>query len=136
MNLADPSIFSKIGTNNSVGGIFRDNGIRWQPAWNAKGSRHLGAQMIVHLLSEGRLKIFKTCKHLIRTVPALPPDDYDPEDVNTDCEDHAWDALRYGVMRKRRMPEEEKIKNQRVQSDAKFGTDSISFNLNDYQPDF
>lgn len=41
---------------------------------------------------------FKTCQHLIRTLPALQHDINDPEDCDTDGEDHAPDALRYGLM--------------------------------------
>ena len=41
---------------------------------------------------------FSTCVHIIRTLPALQHDLNDPEDCNTDGEDHAPDALRYGVM--------------------------------------
>lgn len=45
-----------------------------------------------------RLKVFENCRHLIRTLPALPVDIRNPEDVDTDAEDHAYDALRYGLM--------------------------------------
>jgi phage terminase large subunit len=38
------------------------------------------------------------CPNLIRTLPALVHDPYDPEDVNSDCEDHAPDTARYGLM--------------------------------------
>lgn len=107
MNLADPSIFSNTGTDRSIGQIFREGGIKWQEAWNAKGSRVNGAQEIIRLLAEDKLKVFSTCKHWIRTVPSLPPDDINPEDVDTDAEDHAWDATRYGIMRRRRAPGEE-----------------------------
>lgn len=107
MNLADPSIFSKNGTNNTVGSTFRAGGVKWQEAWNAKGSRVNGAQEIIRLLSENKLKVFSTCKHWLRTVPSLPCDDINPEDVDSDAEDHAWDATRYGVMRRRRAPDEE-----------------------------
>ena len=107
INLADPSIFSKNGTDRSIGQIFRDNSVRWIEAWNAKGSRVNGAQEIIRLLAEGKLKIFRTCKHWLRTVPSLPPDELNPEDVDTTAEDHAWDATRYGVMRRRRRPDEE-----------------------------
>lgn len=41
---------------------------------------------------------FKTCTALIRTLPALQHDMTDPEDCDTDGEDHAPDALRYGLM--------------------------------------
>jgi len=47
--------------------------------------------------------VFNTCKHWLRTIPKLPPDSLNPEDVDTDAEDHAWDATRYGVMRARRI---------------------------------
>lgn len=43
-------------------------------------------------------QVFETCKDLIRTLPGLEHDDHDPEDVNSDGEDHAPDALRYGLM--------------------------------------
>jgi hypothetical protein len=106
MNLADPSIFSNSGADRSIGQIFRDCGVRWQEAWNAKGSRINGAQEIVRLLDENKLKVFSSCKHWLRTVPSIPPDPIKLEDVDTDAEDHAWDATRYGVMRRRRAPDE------------------------------
>jgi len=37
---------------------------------------------------------FDTCKHLIRTIPQLPYDAHKPEDVDTDAEDHLYDALK------------------------------------------
>jgi hypothetical protein len=92
MNLADPAIFSKIGADRSIGQIFRETGVKWQEAWNAKGSRVNGAQEIIRLLAEDKLKVFSTCKHWIRTVPSLPPDDDNPEDVDTDSEDHCFTA--------------------------------------------
>jgi hypothetical protein len=42
--------------------------------------------------------VFSTCVHIIRTLPALQHDLTDPEDCDTDGEDHAPDALRYGLM--------------------------------------
>lgn len=132
MCLADPAIFSKIGADRSIGQIFRENGVVWLPAWNAKGSRANGAQEVIRLLAEGRLKFFSTCKHCIRTLPALTPDDNNPEDVDTSEEDHLWDALRYGIMRKRRAPEAITTQSFSPQSDAVIGLDgSISFT-----PDF
>jgi hypothetical protein len=35
--------------------------------------------------------------NLIRTLPLLVLDEHNPEDVNTTQEDHAYDALRYGL---------------------------------------
>lgn len=44
------------------------------------------------------LYFFKTCVHTIRTLPALQHDLNNPEDCDTDGEDHAPDTLRYGCM--------------------------------------
>lgn len=43
-------------------------------------------------------QVFENCSNLIRTLPALVHDEHDPEDVDTKGEDHAPDALRYGLM--------------------------------------
>lgn len=39
------------------------------------------------------LRFTAECKHAIRTIPALPYDATKPEDVDTNAEDHAYDAL-------------------------------------------
>ena len=44
------------------------------------------------------LYLFENCTHLIRTLPVLTHDKHRIEDVDTSQEDHAADALRYGVM--------------------------------------
>lgn len=38
------------------------------------------------------------CRYLVRTLPAMVQDDHDPEDIDSAKDDHAVDALRYGVM--------------------------------------
>ena len=42
-----------------------------------------------------RLLVHSSCVNLIRTLPALPRDKKNPDDVDTTAEDHAPDALRY-----------------------------------------
>lgn len=42
--------------------------------------------------------VFSTCIHFIRTVPVLQHDPDNPEDINTDGEDHAGDEGRYACM--------------------------------------
>lgn len=44
------------------------------------------------------LYVFATCNHLIRTLPMMQHDPDKPEDLQSDSEDHACDALRYGLM--------------------------------------
>ncbi len=46
-----------------------------------------------------RLLVYSTCRNLIRTLPGLPRDPRHPEDVDTRAEDHAFDALRYLLLR-------------------------------------
>ena len=49
---------------------------------------------------EGRpyLVFTSNCKNCIETIPSLVRSDKNPEDVNTEGEDHLADALRYGLM--------------------------------------
>jgi hypothetical protein len=58
------------------------------------------------------MQVFNTCRHLIRTLPNLTYDESNVEDINSDLEDHAYDAIRYALMenpitpRKHHKPEE------------------------------
>ena len=45
-----------------------------------------------------RLVIHESCSYLTRTLPALPVDPDDSEDVDTDSDDHGYDALTGGLM--------------------------------------
>jgi hypothetical protein len=50
-----------------------------------------------------RLRVFRTCTNLIRTLPAMVRDPLDPEDLadtvqGKKTEDHAVDCLRYGLV--------------------------------------
>ena len=42
--------------------------------------------------------VFSTCKPFIRTLPNLVYSETDPEDIDTDLEDHDYDAMRYFFM--------------------------------------
>lgn len=44
------------------------------------------------------IQMFNTCRHLIRTLPNLTYDESNVEDINSDLEDHAYDAIRYALM--------------------------------------
>ena len=81
-------------------------GCRWRPSDRSPRSRINGKLEIHKRLSlretnDGQypsLFIFNNCINLIRTLPLLPCDKNNPEDVDTHTEDHAYDALRYGCM--------------------------------------
>jgi hypothetical protein len=71
------------------------------------GSRRMGAALVAQMLHFDRaedgsvpphrrplLRMHKRCEHLIRTLPALPVSPRDPEDVDTEAEDHPFDGLK------------------------------------------
>lgn len=97
--VADPSIFNDGGTE-SIGILMERERVIWDKGDN---SRIDGKMQIHHRLAfdgDGipMLYVFSTCKHFIRTIPALVYDETDVEDVDTDAEDHIYDELRYVCM--------------------------------------
>lgn len=78
-------------------------GCRWEASDKGPGSRVTGWQTLRDRLTSANIQpmedpgffVFKTCRHTIRTVPALPRDSKNIEDVNTDAEDHIGDMIRY-----------------------------------------
>jgi len=100
---ADSSIFDEGNNRRSIAHTYRDAGIRWKRADKSPGSRIAGWRLIRSLL-EGALEspperpglfVFDTCRHFIRTVPTLPRDDKNLDDVDTNAEDHVGDEMRY-----------------------------------------
>lgn len=81
-------------------------GIRWLPPDKGPGSRVTGWARIYEYLENATkspqerpgLFIFTTCTNLIRTLPALPRDEKDPDDIDSESEDHAGDALRMKLL--------------------------------------
>jgi hypothetical protein len=62
-------------------------------------------------------------------VPSLPPSDDNPEDVDTDAEDHLYDATRYGVMRRRRTPDAEQKSGDPEESTYKHDDDTYTMRV-------
>lgn len=129
MNPADSAIFAEIGSSKSIGKIFRESGVKWVEAYKGNRSRVNGAQLIVEMLKTGKLKVFSTCKHWIRTVPALMPDENNPEDVNSNLEDHAWDETRYALLQVRRAPEEEQKSADDLEPSYKYENETFTMKV-------
>jgi hypothetical protein len=83
-------------------------GTNWTQADKQKGSRKLGWEMMRKMLKNGigepglpreypGLFIFTRCEQFRRTVPVLPRDEKDMDDVDTDTEDHIGDEVRYRI---------------------------------------
>jgi len=64
-----------------------------------------------------KLQIFSTCTNLIRTLPSLVYDTRRVEDLDTDGDDHAADAIRYGIMsRPKASMNPERVKDKQFDS--------------------
>lgn len=102
---ADDSIFSNDNKAvDSVSESMAKEGVRWIKAGKYPGSRKNGLQLL-----RNRLKASATgegpgiffCDNCLATfdlLPVLPRDEKDPEDVDTDAEDHLYDEVRYKCM--------------------------------------
>jgi hypothetical protein len=81
-------------------------GISWTAANKGPGSRIAGWEKIRRMfnaakqrpMEEPGLLVFDTCRHFIRTIPVLPRDPKNEDDVDTDSEDHIGDATRYRLV--------------------------------------
>jgi len=97
--VADPAIFTADG-GESIAETMRKNGVKWRHADNKRKAGWEQMRIRLNDDDDGKplIYVFETCVHLIRTLPALQHDEHDPEDVDSDQEDHGPDAARYGIM--------------------------------------
>ena len=102
---AGPADLPEAVNGKSIEDRFSDAGVKWEKAIKGPGSRITSADRVATMLKnavigEGQgLYVWKTCPNLIRTLPILPKDELKPDDVDTDAEDHAFDALKMGVVK-------------------------------------
>lgn len=106
---ADPSIYDEVN-GESIADHMARAGVRWTKARKTPGSRKTGLEALRARLiwttalrergeNEGPgLFVFDTCRHFIRTVPPLPRDTKDPDDVDSAAEDHVYDETRYRLL--------------------------------------
>lgn len=99
IGIADPSIYDK-SRGESVGEMMEKCGVYFNPADNTRlaGKMQMHYRFAFDSIGMPMLYIFKTCKHFIRTIPALVYDDTKVEDIDTDMEDHIYDECRYVMM--------------------------------------
>jgi len=95
-----------LGANGGRADVMNARGCKWKPADKGAGSRLAGIAQIHQRLAvraDGKpgLIVFSTCKNLIRTLPVMVYSRTNVEDIHGSCEDHAVDALRYGLFRRK-----------------------------------
>jgi len=106
---ADPSMWTKRNQEDmtfSTADEYAAEGVYLTRADNDRLTRVRKLHTLLADLPDGRpgLLVFQTCVELIRTLPALVADPIRPEDVDTDGEDHAYDALTYSLTPDRPVP--------------------------------
>jgi hypothetical protein len=124
LSIADASIWDKPGNQNekaerlpSIAETMEEEGIYFnrEISIDAKKSRLQGKhQLHERLRVDGDglpgFLIFSNCINWWRTVPSLPISKLNPEDVDTDAEDHAYDQCRYMLSARPYKPTIEKSK--------------------------
>ncbi len=105
--VADGSIFDQWEPGKSVQGDMRKKGVRWLRADKGPGTRIQGWQQCRKLLKQAipvegyrelpGLFVSDLCTQFLRTFPVLSRGSgkKDPDDVDTDIEDHIADEVRY-----------------------------------------
>lgn len=96
--------------SDSVEKKMSDAKVRWTESDKKPGSRKNGLQMLRDRL-ESAVKYFNgeekpgpgvwfmdICRASLSTLPVLPRDSNDPDDVDTEAEDHVYDDVRYRVL--------------------------------------
>lgn len=104
--VADPAIF-KSSTGESVAQMMEPNnlvrkgaGVFFEPGDNDRigGLAQMHERLRFDADGHPKMYIFNTCTQFIRTLPTLPYDPNDVEDVHTKAEDHIYDESRYFCM--------------------------------------
>jgi hypothetical protein len=82
----------------------QDNGIYWTNSDKSNGSRKNGfelmrGRMLNAKRGEGAgIYFMDNCRASVSTIPVLPRDEKDPDDIDTSAEDHPYDMARYRVL--------------------------------------
>lgn len=108
---ADNQIFNvNEKESESIALKMKECGVSWERSDKSKGSRINGLQLLRDRMTRSRLRegpgiIFMDhCRAAITTLPVLPRDKYNREDVDTQSIDHCYDEIRYMVIALDRKP--------------------------------
>lgn len=104
---ADPSMWARKNMEGAISSSADEYKAKGIPLTKGDNNRLSGKRKIDRLLENLEdglpgLLIFPSCRNLIRTIGALALDTVNVEDVDSSQEDHAYDALRYGLTNKDR----------------------------------
>ena len=93
---ADNQIFNEMnGVDSDLHAAFKSEGVPFKRSNKSAGSSVIGWDQIRQRLSSGLLFVTSDCTNTIRTLPSIPRDAKNPEDISKHCEDHAVDVIKY-----------------------------------------
>ena len=101
---ADPAIWAK--KDSPVSGADK---LAPLPVRQAMNERVVGWTLCREFFRTKSIKIFNTCTHLIRTIPDMVHHEKKVEDLDTNGEDHAVDALRYLLVTHKHIIQQQEI---------------------------
>lgn len=92
-----PAPVGNLPPKGSIADLYRQRGVHVVRSISDRKSGKAMVHSGLRIRADGRPRLYiqENCTNLIRTLPALPVSQSDPEDVDTGAEDHAYDALRY-----------------------------------------
>jgi hypothetical protein len=96
--VADPSAWSNHrGMGKAISDMWRDAGLVTTKAKNQRvaGWANVRQYLWDYVAQEPRIYFFNTCRNVVRTLPLQQHAKANQEDLDTDGDDHAMDALRY-----------------------------------------
>jgi len=102
----DTAAWAKTGTTGPTVGeslIRAGHKLRRADKNRIQGKIQLHEYLKIRENGRPKLQIFNTCPNLIREIQSIPLSKTNPEDVDTNASDHAYDALRYMIMSRPRM---------------------------------
>jgi hypothetical protein len=108
IHYADPSLWERKNRHGEVFSTadeYKDEGIILKPADNDRLSGKRKVDRALADLPDGEpgLQVFEECEHTIEQFGSLATDKNNPEDVDTDQEDHAYDTARYGLTNEKKI---------------------------------
>ena len=104
-DIADPAYWTKHsekeGALYSPADFYSDEGIFLSRGNNDRKAKTKIVYESLDIQDDGtsKLKFSEKASYCIETLPNLPASENDPEDIDTKSEDHAFDALAYGVLK-------------------------------------
>lgn len=102
---ADGQIFNvNEKESRSIGKLMEEEGVKWYAADKSSGTRKAGLELMRSALENANqgegpgLYVMRNCEAFIETVPVIPRDEDDEDDVDTTSEDHVYDEVRYMLL--------------------------------------